>query len=1384
VPGIAISANNAILATAGADRTLRYWTPDKGQPVAVVGAHSAPLTSLLLTPASNAVYTGSEDGTVKVWAVPPVASRAVAQPHADAVTVVALSPDGSQIYTASADKSVRVSNFANGQPVRTLAGAPAAVVSLAVNPGNTQTAGGTSDRYLLLWNNADGKLLSQVPAHAGAVNAVAFHGQGAQVATGGADGFVRLWALPIQPTRVLTHADAVRVAATADGKRLFTGGNDKTVYSWPVPPTGQAPPMQPERKFAGHPAAVTAVAVSPNGSVLASAGEDGVIRFWNQANSQQTDTIGAHAGAVTSLAFDPTNAKLLSTSLDGSIKLWQLPLVPAKAFAHPDQATCVAVSPDGNSLLTGCNDKQARIWTLANGQARPLTGPAGALNGVAWSSNGAQAAGVSADKLLLVWNAADGKEVVRIAGLPAEGRSVAFSPDGKQVVAGLADNSVRLYDLAMKKEVKDFKGHTGPSSAVIFTPKGDQVLSASADKTVQIHNVADGAPKGKLEHGAPITSLEVSKDGTKAVTGAADRTVKVWTLADGKAVATITTPAEVRGASLSPDGTRLLVAGADNKARLYTLDGKLQEHFDHGGPVLAAVWHGDGKRFFTASADKNVRQLSPALLWQADGGGPVRQAAFSVKGDRIVSGGDDKAVKIWNAADGKPIKALANAHGGPVVGVGISADSLRVVSAGADKTVKVWNVPAAAPFPDAPAASFPLPANADAVAISPNGTRVAASVLAAPTAGQVLVYDVTPGRDPVTAPLQVLVEHTGAIPSLTFLADNRTLLTASADKTVRLIDVAAVGVLNAHPGGVTATAYHSNNTQLLTAGADKTLKLWDLATGKAAKTFGPLAGPVTAATFSKDFTVAAGAAGKEVKAWTIADGKQVTAFATPGEVSALAYNTDKSRIATAESDGAARVWDVATGKELQFFPHTGAVKGVAFHPNNNNIVSGGADKTATVHQLQITRLLVVGSPVRGLGITPNASHLLTAGDDKSVKLWNLGNGNLERALPAAPDLLRAVAVSKNNALIATGGQDKKVRLYTFADGKEVKALDAPGVIRNLAFSPNNAMLAATCEDGSVATWTVTFNPGQPPPPEFGAAGLTYHHAGGAYDVVFGPDNSSLYSGGADKKLTLWKVPSPAPVKNFGHPNLVDSVAFQPMKPSNLLATGCHDGKMRVYDLAKGTLLKEVTAHVTTPMGGQPTPGPIYCLTWTPDGKQVLTGSLDHSMKLWDPVSGNLVKEFKGYKEKDFEKGHRDGIFCTAFSPDGKLLASGSSDRTVKLWNVADGSVVREFVNPKLKAPPPPTPAPSHPGWVYGVRFTPDGKYLISAGGAPRNQGYLAVWKVDDGTLVHGEEMPLGTIFSLALSPDGKTLAIGTGGSVRPAGAQDTNASYLLKVPLK
>jgi WD40 repeat protein len=1046
-----------------------------------------------------------------------------------------------------------------------------------------------------------------------------------------------------------------------------------------------------------------------------------------------------------------------------------LPVAAPKLFAHPDQVICAMLSPNGAKLLTGCSDKQVRLWDLAGNKVEhTLSGPTLAISAVAISGDGASLCGGSLDKSITVWNAADGKEVKKFPNLAAAVQSVGFSPDGKALVAGLADGSVKFFDIATGKETRSIPAHQGPVNAVAYLPKGDQVVSAGDDKTVQVWNVADGTNKAKLDQGSPVRALRLSKDGTKAAAGGEDKNVKLWTLGDSKSTS-FAVLSEIRGLSFSDDGSKLLVSGGDNRATIYSLDGKQLESFAHDGPVTAAAFHPDNKQIVTTSADKTARLWPISLVWHAAHAGPVRRVLFSPKGDQVFSGSDDKTVKSWGAGDGKPIKSLT-AHEGAVTGLSISADGTKLLSAGADKTAKVWNLalPAGGKEEDKPLATVPLVGPASYATLSPSGTRFAIGATAAKEPC-IQIFDWASDKE-----LASLSDQIGVVRSIAFLPDNRTVVSASDDKNVRLADVGVQALLAGHTGAVTSVVYHGGANQIFTGGADKTVRLWEIASNKVIKTFGPLPDPVSALGISRDNSSIAASGGKTVKIWSAADGKETASLTGPSDVLSISFNGDKTRLVTGCADNQTRVWDIGSAKEQVTFFQSTPAKSVAFHPNNSSILVA-ADKNALVESISLTRVIRASdTPIYGLTPTSDGSYLLTCGADKTAKLWNLGNGNAERTFVGAQGTLKAVAISKNNALVATGGGEGIIRVYNFADAKLLGSYKTPGPIESLVFSANNQALIAGCSDKSVVALNVNWNPGQPLPPEFGKVMESHTHAAGCSGVANSADGQTIYSSGLDKAVKAWKFASANPTKSFGHPNLVDVVVYS--QDGARLATGCHDGAVRIWDIAKSQVIKEIKAHqITMP---NPQPAAVYSLAWSYDGKQLVSGGYDGSLKIWDAANGTLVREFKAYKEKEFEKGHREGVFAVLFSPDNKFLASCSSDHCIKLWNVADGSVAREFIDPSIKTND--GSAPAHPGWVYGLRFTQDSKYLLSIGNAPPNKGHLAIWSVADGKLLFAEDQTVGTYYALTLSPDGKMVGIATGGTGRSS--QDNNAAYILKIP--
>jgi WD40 repeat protein len=1236
----------------------------------------------------------------------------------------------SSLLTASDERPVSVT--------ATLKGHTEALYAVAFSPDGKLIATGSFDKTVKLWD-LDGKEIRTLGGPAGHQNlvlAVGFSRNGQWLASGSSDNSAKIWDVPSSsPLREFAFAAPVQtVAMSPDGTKVAGSGADGAIKVW------NAADGKPAQTIAGHSGAVNGLAYSANNQLLASAGADSTLRFWNAADGKPISTAVAHSGAVNAVAFHPNNTQAFSIGEDGTLKFWQLPIAPSRTLGlHADAVTHVVESANGAQVLSASADKTIRLFDFGNGQlVRQFAGAIGAVNAVALTPNGNLVAGGTADGRMFLWNAADAKVLGQKLAHNGGVTSLIFHPQSTQLLSAGKDGTIKLWPLPPIPS----RSLTHPVAvlAATTTTDGKRLFTGGEDKILRSWDLSkDQVDKQFTGHTAPITAMVVSANGQILASASADKTIRFWDLGSGKekiVLAAHTAP--VTSLSLHANGQQLLSASEDGTVKIWQL------------PVMPP-----------ANQPAGVVTIPP--LRQIAHGAPVLQALFSPKGDQVFSWGDDKALKLWNAADGKPIKSVPVK--GPIAGVATSADSAKVFVAEVDGTVSVW----ANPPGDKPVASFPLPAPIQAIAVSLDGARLA---VASDNKGNpvIRVVDLTNGME-----LVGFTDHTGPVRSLQFAADNRTLLSASADKTVRYFDAGVIAAWNAHPGGVVGVAFNNNGSQALSAGADKTVKIWDLVAGKPIRTIGPLADSVSAVAYSRDFTQIGAATGNAVKVWNAADGKELLTLPHPAAVTSLSFSPDKTKLVTGSADNLTRVWDLATGKDLQAFRHAGPVTSVVFHSDNKTVLSGSVDKTVVVDTISAIRVVSASAaPLRALAVTPSGSHVLTGGDDKSVAIWNAANGARERTLPGAEGAVLALAVSRNGALVAAGGADQTVRVYQFADGKLLGQLKAPGPVRSLAFSPNNQVLTAACADKSVLAWIVVYNPGQPLGPDFGKPVATLAHSGPATGVTFAPDGSHFFSSSQDQTIKDWKLASEVPIKNFGHPNLVDAVAFN--STGTLLATGCHDGNLRIWDVAKGQPVQTVPAHIAMNQ-----PAPIYSISWSPDDKQVLTASYDRSMKLWNAADGKLVREFKGFKEKEFEKGHHDGVFSAAFSSDGKFIASGSSDRTVKLWNVADGTVVREFVNPNVSPPASalPGPAPAHPGWVYSVRFTPDGKHLVSAGNAPRGHGYLAVWSVADGKLLYGEELSLGPIYSVDVSGDGKSLVLGCG--PRGRDLQETNG-YILKMP--
>ncbi|MEG4861575.1 WD40 repeat domain-containing protein [Microcoleus sp. K1-B6] len=306
-------------------------------------------------------------------------------------------------------------------------------------------------------------------------------------------------------------------------------------------------------------------------------------------------TLTRHFDSVNSVAISPDGQTLVSGSRDKTIKIWQLSTGRElrTLTGHSNGVCSLAISPDGQTLVSGSDDKTIKIWQLSTGQElRTLTGHYGSVNSVAISPDGQTLVSGASDDIddiddidetIKIWDLSTGRRLRTLTGHGTIANpsnrvySLAISPDGQTLVSG-SDYRTLIWDLSTGRRLGILLGSLGNCSSLAISPDGQTLVSGSERQIIQIWDLSTRRELRTLIGNyysvySGVTSLTISPDGQTLVSGNKDKTIKIWDLSTGRELRTLTGHSgSVESVAISPDGQTLVSGSADGTIKIWRVE--------------------------------------------------------------------------------------------------------------------------------------------------------------------------------------------------------------------------------------------------------------------------------------------------------------------------------------------------------------------------------------------------------------------------------------------------------------------------------------------------------------------------------------------------------------------------------------------------------------------------------------------------------------------------------------------------------------------------------------------------------------------------------------------------------------------------------------------
>jgi WD40 repeat protein len=565
--------------------------------------------------------------------------------------------------------------------------------------------------------------------------------------------------------------------------------------------------------------------------------------------------------------------------------------------------------------------------------------------------------------------------------------------------------------------------------------------------------------------------------------------------------------------------------------------------------------------------------------------------------------------------------------------------------------------------------------------------------------------------------------HTGAVNSVSMTPDDRYIVSASEDSTIKIWESGSgkmVRTLEGHSASVECAVVSPDGDWIVSGSKDTTIRVWDLATGQAIRMFEGHTEPVNSVAITPDgqFILSASDDSKVI-VWEIVTGQIFqTLEGHQGTVYGVTITPDGHSVITAGEDETVRIWDFTTGKPTHVLKghadvvncvsvSAGGDKIVSASDDGNLIVWGGAGRDEQKVLRGHTKWVI------GVALSPDGQRVVSASRDNNINVWDLNSGQLLNTLTGHTNAVIGVTVTHDNRHIVSCSEDGSIKIWELATGLNLRTLEGHTKhLFDISIAPDGRR-AITCSDDDVLEWSLSTGE---------IAHCLVANSIKVYGVDITPDGRVAVSVDDDGIIRIWDMATHKIIRAMKGEVSLKDVA---LTPDGRFAVACaDDGALQIWELSTGKMVRRIRGHADW----------INAVAITADGRSVLSASEDCSIKVWDMAAGECTHVLTG---------HKYPVYDVKTTPDCLYAVSGSDDRTLRLWDLKTGKTIRI-----LKG---------HTGQVNALAITPDGNHVISV----TLDNYLKIWELSSGKNILTFAART-SLYCCSITPDGRTILVGDG----------------------